>query len=302
MVCYHDLIDEQAEVGFPKGWVRALEGCPERGSESIDHLLSDGGRLGSFHCFQQPSTFGCRLTQELGSIESFVLALFKRGVAPKEIMRRTGKSRGLVRRVVRGGRADIFRTRMSSLDPFLTQLETAWADGNQNGAALRRAVKTKGFTGGLRVVTEWAMRKRKDEGTATRDKRPGKTPSARHIARMMTAERDTRSKVVARTMAIIGAAVPDLTTAQDLLDRFHRLIQHRNDKRLDEWLADAKPGLMASFASADVWASQSRPAAGPSYRDGVIVVNLSPNIASEPHLPADSHAGYSVGRGQRQPR
>ena len=50
-------------------------------------------------------------------------------------------------------------------------------------------------------------------------------------------------------MAIIGAAVPDLTTARDLLDQFHRLIQHRNDKRLDEWLADAKPGLMASFAS-----------------------------------------------------
>lgn len=110
-------------------------------------------------------------------------------------------------------------------------------------------MKTRGFTGSLRVVTEWATRKRKDEGTATRDKRPSKTPSARRIARMMTTERDTRSKVVARTMAIIGAAVPDLATARDLLDRFHRLIQHRKDKPLDEWLADAKPGLMASFAS-----------------------------------------------------
>jgi len=43
--------------------------------------------------------------------------------------------------------------------------------------------------------------------------------------------------------------VPDLTLARDFLDRFHRLIQQRKDKRLDEWLADAKPGLMASFAS-----------------------------------------------------
>jgi hypothetical protein len=43
--------------------------------------------------------------------------------------------------------------------------------------------------------------------------------------------------------------VPALTTARDLLDRFHRLIQHRKDKRLNEWLADAKLGLMASFAS-----------------------------------------------------
>jgi transposase len=47
---------------------------------------------------------------------------------------------------------------------------------------------------------------------------------------------------------MIGAAVPDLTAARDLLDRFHRLIQHRQDTRLDEWLANAKLSLMASFA------------------------------------------------------
>ena len=178
-----------------------------------------------------------------------ILALSAQGVAIKEIMRRTDKSRGLVRQVVRGARADIVRSRMSSLDPFLSQLETAWAAGRHNGAALWRAMKTRGFTGSLRVVTEWTTRKRKDAATATREKRPSKTPSARRIARMMTTERDTLSKAAGRTIAIIGASVPDLMTARDLLDRFHRLIQHRQNKRLDEWLAGAKPGLMASFAS-----------------------------------------------------
>jgi transposase len=43
--------------------------------------------------------------------------------------------------------------------------------------------------------------------------------------------------------------MPDLPSARDLLDRFHRLIQHRKDKHLDDWLADAKPDLMGSFAS-----------------------------------------------------
>lgn len=142
-----------------------------------------------------------------------ILALSAQGVAIKEIMRRTDKSRGRVRQVVRGGRHDIFRSRMSSLDPFLTQLETAWTNGSHNGAALWRTMKTKGFTGSLRVVTEWATRKRKDEGASTQDKRPSKTPSSRRIARMMTTERDARSKSVARTVAIIGTAVPDLTTA-----------------------------------------------------------------------------------------
>jgi transposase len=178
-----------------------------------------------------------------------ILALAAQGVAIKEIMRRTDKSRGLVRQVLRGARTDMFRSRMSSLDPFLTQLETAWTSGTRNGAALWRAMKLVGFTGGLRVVTEWATRRRKDEGTTTRDKRPCKAPSARRIARMMTTDRDQASKTAARTAAIIGDAVPDLTAARDLLDRFHRLIQHRKADRLDAWISDATTGLLASFAS-----------------------------------------------------
>jgi transposase len=155
----------------------------------------------------------------------------------------------VLRQVVRGARTDMFRSRMSSLDPFLMQLEAAWAGGCHNGAALWRAMKAVGFIGGLRVVTEWATRKRKEEGTATRDKRPTKAPPARRIARMMTTDRDKVSRSTAATIAMIGDAVPDLTTARDLLDRFHRIIQHRSDANLDAWIADAKPGLMASFVS-----------------------------------------------------
>jgi transposase len=178
-----------------------------------------------------------------------ILALSAQGVAIKEIMRRTEKSRGLVRQVVRGARIDMFRSRMSSLDPFLTRLETAWADGCHNGAALWRAMKVAGFTGGLRVVTEWSTRKRKEEGAETRGKRPGKAPSARRIAQMMTTDRDKVSKTVDRTVTIIQEAVPDLTRARDLLDRFHRIIQHRKDQRLEQWIEDASHGLMKSFAS-----------------------------------------------------
>jgi transposase len=171
------------------------------------------------------------------------------GVAIKEIVRRTDKSRGLVRQVLRGARTEIFRSRMSSRDPFQTQLEAAWTDGLHNGAALWRAMKAQGFTGGLRVVTEWATRKRREEGTATRDRRPCKAPSARRIARMMTSDRDTISKAAARAVAIIENSVPDLVAARDLLDRFHRIIQHRKPDRLDTWIADANASLMAAFAS-----------------------------------------------------
>ena len=123
-----------------------------------------------------------------------ILGLAGQGIAIKEIVRRTGKSRGVVRQVVRGGRADVFRSRMNSLDPFITQLETAWANGCRNGAALWRRVKAAGFVGSLRVVTEWTTRRRKEDGIAPENSRPRKLPSARGIARMMTTERDRPSK------------------------------------------------------------------------------------------------------------
>ena len=65
-----------------------------------------------------------------------VLALSKGGLAIKEIVRRTGFSRGLVRNVLRGQRTDIFRTRQSSLDPHLPWLDEQWAAGVRNSAVL----------------------------------------------------------------------------------------------------------------------------------------------------------------------
>ena len=70
-----------------------------------------------------------------------ILALAKQGMSIKEIVRQIGKSRGLVRQVVRGGRKDIFRSRLSSLDPFVKQLDEDWAAGCRNGAALWRRAK-----------------------------------------------------------------------------------------------------------------------------------------------------------------
>jgi hypothetical protein len=47
-----------------------------------------------------------------------ILTLAGQGIAIKEIVRRTGKSRGVVRQVVRGGRADVFRSHCRRADPI----------------------------------------------------------------------------------------------------------------------------------------------------------------------------------------
>ena len=58
-----------------------------------------------------------------------ILELAKDGVTIKEFVRRTGCSRNLVRRVLRGQRSDDIRVRESSLELYLPWLEGQWAAG-----------------------------------------------------------------------------------------------------------------------------------------------------------------------------
>lgn len=85
------------------------------------------------------------------------------GIAIKEIVRRTGHSRKLIRQVVRGERTDVFRVRQNSLDAHLPLLDELWASGCRNAAELWRRLKVQGFRGSPRVVSEWATRRRRAE-------------------------------------------------------------------------------------------------------------------------------------------
>jgi transposase len=111
-----------------------------------------------------------------------VMTLFEAGVPIKQIVRRTGLARDTVRRIVRGQRSDVFRTRQSSLEELLPWLDAQWDAGNRNAAALWRAMRVRGFRGSLRVVSEWATRRRRaekvDAGTLTRIPRRARSPAS----------------------------------------------------------------------------------------------------------------------------
>ncbi len=176
-----------------------------------------------------------------------ILALSKEGVAIKEIVRRTGHSRGTVRRVLRGERSDVFRTRETSLEAHLPWLDLQWAAGHHNGAALWRSLQAQGFRGSLRVVTEWATRRRRaekiDADTLHR------VPSARTIARLMTLERNDLSKAETVTVAAVEAGVPSLVDARYIIEGFHVMIRRKAGADLDPWIARARASLVASFAN-----------------------------------------------------
>ena len=175
-----------------------------------------------------------------------ILALAADGVPIKQIAKRTGCSRKLVRHVVRGERTDVFRTRQSSLEAHLPLLDEQWMAGCRNGAELWRRLKARGFRGSLRVVTEWTTRRRRAEQAT--DQQLQRVPSARTITRLMTTARDHLSKADTVTIAAIESGVPTLVEARSLLDRFHAMIR-RKSPDLENWIGDAASSLMASFAA-----------------------------------------------------
>ena len=63
-------------------------------------------------------------------------AMGKEGATIKQIVRRAGYSRGLVRKVLRGQRSDIFRVRSSSLEAYLPWLDEQWAAGGERSGAM----------------------------------------------------------------------------------------------------------------------------------------------------------------------
>ena len=117
-----------------------------------------------------------------------ILAMAKEGTTIKEIVRSAGYSRGLVRKVLRGQRSDVFRVRSSSLEAYLPWLDEQWAAGRCNGSELWRSLKQRGFRGCLRVVSEWSARRRRSERMDA--SAISRAPSARTIARLMTIGRD----------------------------------------------------------------------------------------------------------------
>lgn len=174
-----------------------------------------------------------------------ILAIAGDGASIKEIRRKTGYSRKLIRAVLRGQRSDIFRTRQSSLEPWLPWLDEQWAAGRRNGSELWRDLKRRGFRGCLRVVGEWAGRRRRADKA---ESALGRAPAARTIARMLTSGRDHLTKGETMTVAAIENEVVLIAEARDAIVAFQGMIRRKATTELNAWLDRAKGGLLAAFA------------------------------------------------------
>jgi hypothetical protein len=95
---------------------------------------------------------------------------------------------------------------------------------------LWRQLRKQGFQGSLRVVTEWASRRRQADKT---DNALTRAPAARTIARLLTIGRDHLSKSETVMVAAVEAGVPLLVEAREIVATFQAMVRKRLSDALD---------------------------------------------------------------------
>jgi len=187
-----------------------------------------------------------------------VMRLHRQGVPVRHIARDLALSRNTVRRWVRGEQPELHRPRTHSLDPWRAVLERRWVEGCRNGARLWRDLRDAGFKGGMRVVTEWASRKRlaalgQQPGPAAvpATQPPTRPPTypARRVARMLAADLAVLAEPDRSYVERLLALSPALAKVRDLAQRFGALVRTRSADALTPWLAEAGAGDLRGFAA-----------------------------------------------------
>jgi transposase len=108
-------------------------------------------------------------------------------------------------------------------------------------------LKQLGFRECLRVVAEWAARRRQAENADI--DAISRAPSARTIARLMTIGRDGLSKSETVVVAAIELGAPSLVQAREIIAAFQAMIRGKSLADLDPWLERARTSLVAPFAN-----------------------------------------------------
>lgn len=99
-----------------------------------DGLSAAPSSILSLLTYAEPLQYDGYLRQQ--ETNEAILELSKQGLPIKQIVKRTGHSRKLVRGVLRGQRCDVFRVRQNSLEEWLPWLDSRWGQGARNASAL----------------------------------------------------------------------------------------------------------------------------------------------------------------------
>lgn len=159
------------------------------------------------------------------------------------------------RRVVRLYlRADEFpdratpKRKASILDPFLPYLRQKWEEGHHNATELAREIKRMGFRGAESLVRHYMVAWRAALPTYERCVRRLKSgpppkrvraPSPHAAVWLLTNGEEKLTDEQRQVLAKLVEICPEMRTAQNLVQRFQRMVSERKAAEFDDWLTDA---------------------------------------------------------------
>jgi len=137
------------------------------------------------------------------------------------------------------------------LAPYLPFLQTQWAAGEHNSAALYQAIRAQGYVGSETVVRNYLTALRKQIGPVRRPRRyyPPVSKESKQSQRIGLSSRqatwlvlqkpETRSAEDQRLLALLQQAHPQVKVACELTHAFVQMIRARSASALEPWLKEA---------------------------------------------------------------
>src|SRR4051794_1861808 len=133
-----------------------------------------------------------------------------------------------------------------SVCPRRLGLDAPWDAGDRNATDLWRRLVAQNFRGSLRVIGEWAPRRRRAEQAGIEALQ--RVPSARTVARLLTTGRDHLTRAETVTVAAIEAGVRALAEVREVVALFQPMVRAMTPAKLEAWTERAGATLIASFA------------------------------------------------------
>ena len=180
----------------------------------------------------------------------------REGVSLKEICRRTGLSRGSVRRLARAGAPDDLvpgprPTPGRALDAHRDFLAGQWAAGNTNAADLLRQLRDRGYTGsgsGLRqYLHPWRSQPPR---TATAPQAPTAAaatsgtrtvPSMREVTGWICRHPDDLTDTQRRNLTVVRTTCPGLDALVGHVRAFAAMLTQLAGQKHNDWIHASKP-------------------------------------------------------------
>lgn len=199
-----------------------------------------------------------------------VLTLHAAGRPLRAISKATGLSRATVRKYVRASACPTRAPRPGLLSPgsrWETLLRERWDAGCQNATVLWQELRAAGFPGSAgtvrRHVGGWrpvqGRRGRRPAGEASRPA-PVPAPSPRQVKWWLLSAAEELTAEQQQYLERLCTAVPVLRTAQQLAQRFGRLLRERDRAAFSDWLQQAEQSGIAEFRALAVGMRRDRAA------------------------------------------